>query len=644
MHAKTACAAYLCALLTVCALAPAASVRAQGPPGLILAVDVAQAPQKIFHVRETLPVSPGPFTFVYPEWIPGYHGPVGPLPGVVGLRLQAGGKPLAWRRDLVDFYAIHTVVPDGVGALDVAFDVVDAPPSIGEEPPRETSNLAILQWSSYLVYPQGAKSDTLPVSLSVTVPAGWDFATALPLHERSGSSASFDPVSLTTLVDSPLLTGRYFRRVALSADPPAELDLAADSQAALHIRNSLVTGMKHLIAEAPALYGSRHWRSYHFLLALSDVIPTNGIEHHESSDNRAPEQYLTDPDQFMVSGDLMAHEFSHSWNGKYRRPYDLWAPDFQQPEKTDLLWVYEGLNQYVGELLATRSRLYGLDEQRDVLAESAASMDAEGGRRWRPLRDVADEAPILYVTPPQWSDLRRSATDFYTEGDLIWLEVDTIIRARSAGKRSIDDFLHLWASGGSTTPSVKTYSYDDVIAALQAVEPYDWRAFFDNRIAAVRPNAPLAGITNAGWALVYDETPSAEWKAREDIDHTVDLSLSAGLVVSTDDDQAGGSGSIVDVEPGSPAALAGIAPGMKLLAVNGRKWSADGLHQALAEAKASHRPIEMLIANNDFYSTVPVAVFTGNRYPHLRRDASKPDTLSKIYAPRTFAAGPGDEE
>jgi len=620
------------------------SAWAQSAQPIALAVDVSQAPQKIFHVKETIPVAPGTLTFVYPEWIPGYHSPAGPLPGVVGLHLSANGATLAWRRDLVDFYAIHTTVPSGASSLEIAFDVVDAPPVIGEEPPRDTANLAILQWSSYLVYPQGAKADDLHVSLNVTLPNGWDFATALPQRTRNGSSASFDPVTLTTLVDSPLLTGRCFRRIALSSEPSAELDMAADSAAALRIHDSIVTGMKHLVVEAPALYGSRHWRTYHFLLALTDVIPVNGIEHHESSDNRAPEAYVTDFDTFRANGDLMAHEFSHSWNGKYRRPYDLWAPDFQQPEKTDLLWVYEGLNQYVGELLATRSRLYDVAEEREVLAMGAAQMDAEGGRRWRPLRDVADEAPILYVTPPQFGALRRAANDFYTEGDLIWLEVDTIIRRRSSGKRSIDDFLHAWTTGGSTTPSVETYTYDDVISTLQSVEPYDWRAFFEKRIAQIQPSAPLAGIENAGWRLVYDDQPSERWKATEDDNHEVDVSLSAGFIVSTDDSQAGGSGEITDVEPNSPASQAGIAPGMRLLAINSRKWSADTLHEALTEAKTTHHPIALLIANNDFYQTVSVAVYTGNRYPHLKRDNSKPDLLTRIYAPRTFTPKHEEED
>ena len=339
----------------------------------------------------------------------------------------------------------------------------------------------------------------------------------------------------------------------------------------------------------------------------------------------------------------MPHEFSHSWNGKYRRPADLLTPDFQVPEKTDLLWVYEGLNQYVGEVLTTRSRLLDLADQRDNLAMGVASMDTEGGRNWRPLRDVADEAPILYVTPGAWYSLRRSAGDFYTEGDLIWLEADTIIRERSGRKRSLDDFLHLWTSGGSTTPSVKTYALDDVLATLEATEPYDWRTFFKQRIDAVQSRAPLGGVANAGWRLVYNDTPSALWKAHEDNDKDVDVRYSLGFVVSTDT-SGGGNGTIADVVPSSPAAKAGIAPGMKLLAVNGRRWSADVLHDAISGAKRTREPLQILVANGDFYTTTAVAAFDGNRYPHLERDPSKPDLLSRIYAPRTFAAPPVSKE
>lgn len=629
-------AALACAALASMLLAPRGWAAASAQPApMTVAVDASQAPLKIYHAKVTMPAKPGAFTFVYPKWIPGFHGPVGPLPGLVSLRVLANGSPIAWRRDLVDFYAFHTTVPSGASSLEVDFDLVDAPPSIGEQEPANTANITILQWSALLVYPQDSLADSLPVTTTLTLPSGWDFGCALPVASRSGSSASFGTVSLTTLVDSPLVAGRYFRRITLLDSPPMELDLAGDSAASLEIPNNLLTGYKHLVNEGPAMYASRHFRTYHFLLSLTDSIPFNGIEHHESSDNRSGEQYLTDSSQFKPGADLLPHEFSHSWNGKYRRPADLWTPDFQVPEKTDLLWVYEGLNQYLGEVLTARSRLLDLSEQRDALAIAAANMDTEGGRRWRPLRDVADEAPILYVTPGAWYSLRRASGDFYTEGDLIWLEADTIIRERSGGKKSLDDFLHLWASGGGTTPSVKTYTLDDVIATLEATQPYDWRAFVRERIDAVTPRAPLGGIANAGWRLAYNDTPSALWKENEDGNKVADVRFSLGFGVSTDT-SGGNNGNINDVVPDSPGAKAGIAPGMRLVAVNGRKWSADILHDAIATAKKTRQPIELLVANGDFFSTVAVAAYDGNRYPHLERDTSKPDLLSKIYAPLTF--------
>ena len=314
--------------------------------------------------------------------------------------------------------------------------------------------------------------------------------------------------------------------------------------------------------------------------------------------------------------------------------------DFQAPEKTDLLWMYEGLNQYDGELLTVRSRLLSLEEQRELDAMTAASMDNEYGRGWRPLRDVADMASILYSTPSQFGSARRTASDFYAEMKLVWLEADTIIRRESHGTKSIDDFLHLWTAGGSTTPSVKTYTEEDVIATLNATQPYDWRGFIAARVDAIEPHAPLAGFENAGWKLAYVDAPSSMWKAHEANSKVVDVRYSLGMTISTDDSGPGGSGSISDVIPGTPAFEAGIAPGTKLLGVNGRHWSADGLHDAIMAAKSNHRPIELLVTNGDFYQTYAVAAYEGNRYPVLQRDPSKPDMLSQIYAPKTFAPTP----
>ena len=407
--------------------------------------------------------------------------------------------------------------------------------------------------------------------------------------------------------------------------------MAADSAAALAISDVTVAGMRRLVAEAPAMYGSRHWRTYHFLLALTDTVAGDGIEHHESSDNRAPESYLTDDEAFKSSPDLLAHEFSHSWNGKYRRPYDLWTRDFQEPEKTDLLWVYEGMNQYLGEVLATRSRLLKVADERDNLAMTAAGLDNEGGRLWRPLRDVADEAPILYSSPPAWAALRRTSTDFYTEGDLIWLEADTIIRRESHGARSLDDFLKRFASGGTTTPSVKTYTVDDVIATLQDTQPYDWRGFFEQRIAKVQPHPPLGGLENAGWRLAYGTDQSDMWKAYEAGAKIVDVRYSVGITVGAND------GTIGDVLPDSPAAVAGIAPNTKLLAVNGRKWSADGLHEAIAAAARCARADRTARDERRFLHDGARRRVRRQPLPASRAHRGHAGSARRIYTPRTFA-------
>jgi len=622
------------AAFALCTLAPAPAL-AQSGPSLRVSIDASQAVQKIYHVKVTMPAQAGPFTFVYPKWIPGWHGPVGPVADVVNLRVLDGSTPLAWRRDLVDFYAIHTDVPAGTTSLEVDFDVVSARATTGEMDVPSTENLLLVQWSSFLMYPNGAVADTLPVSATLRLPAGWNFGTALPVQSREGNSIAFQTVSLTTLVDSPLNASRFFKAVPLGGDH--ELDIAADSASALAFPPEFLTGMQHLVTEGPALYGSQHYRNYHFLLTLSDAIDANGIEHHQSSDNRAGEKYLTDASGFKAFADLMPHEFSHSWNGKYRRPATLLVDDFQKPERTDLLWVYEGLNQYVGEVLTTRARLTTFGDQMESLAISAARMDVESGRSWRPVRDLADEAPLLYNAPGGYYELRRSAGDFYTEGNLIWLDADVTIRRLSGGARSLDDFLKLWASGGSTTPSVKTYTVDDVVATLNAVAPYDWAAFFKQRVASIQPRAPLGGITGGGWRLVYTDTATNLYKADEAQDKSADFRYSLGMVISTDGDT---DGSIRDVVVDSPAFIAGLAPGMKIVAVDGRRWSADFLHQALPAAKARKTPTELIVSNGDFFRTVRLAWYGGERFPRLERVPGAPDLLNRIYAPKTFTAPP----
>jgi predicted metalloprotease with PDZ domain len=621
------------AAFSMIALACGTAARAQEPALLHVAVDASQAPQKYYHVKVTMPAAPGPFTFVYPEWIPGYHGPVGPIEGVVNLHVLAGGKSLDWRRDLVDMYAVHTDVPAGSDAIEVDFDVAGAPSHNGMIEPVSDAQMALVEFSDLVVYPQGAKAESTQVEASLTLPAGWTFGTALPVSAHAGDTIRFAPASLYTLVDSPVIAGAHEKSFPLGGE--FELDAAGDSAGDLAATPHFLTGMKHLVEEAPALYGGKHFRDYHFLLTLSDEIDVEGIEHHESSDNRAPEKYISDDDTYKLLADLMPHEFSHSWNGKYRRPADLATPDYQVPEKTDLLWVYEGLNQYNGEKLASRARLNSFHEELDTLALQAANMDVESGRAWRPVRDTADGAPFLYQAPGQYYEIRRSAGDFYSEGDLIWLDADVTIRRLTHGAKSLDDFCKLWGDGTDQhdVPMFRGYTESDVVALLNQVVPYDWAGFFKARIATVQPRADLDGITGGGYKLVYDETPSELFKSQESDAKTVDERFSVGFSAAESD------GTVRDILTQSPAFAAGLAPGMRIVAVDGRRFSADALHEAIKAHKGRSDPLQLIVENAGFFKVIAFEARDGERYPHLVRTA-EPDLLEPIYHPKTFVPPP----
>jgi predicted metalloprotease with PDZ domain len=491
------------------------------------------------------------------------------------------------------------------------------------------------------MYPAGATAEGTPVDASITLPHGWTFGTALPVASQSGDTVTFAPASLYTVVDSPIVAGAHEKAFPLGGNQ--ELDVSADSAAALEIDPKYLTGMKHLVQEAPALYGGKHYRDYHFLLTLSDPIGYEGIEHHESSDDRAVERYALDDKIYRTGADLLPHEYSHSWNGKYRRPADLATPDYQLPEKTDLLWVYEGLNQYNGEKLATRARINSFQDELDRLALTAAEMDAESGRDWRPIRDTADGAPFLYVAPDAFYEQRRSAGDFYSEGDLIWLDADVTIRRLTHDAKSLDDFCKLWGNGNDTTsvPRVNPYDEAEVIKLMNAVVAYDWAGFFKARIATVQPRAPLGGITSGGYDLVYTDKASKIESFENDQRHLIDALYSVGVTISTGGDAGSAeAGTVRDVLTASPAYRAGIGPGTQILAIDGRKFSSDVLHDALVAHKGGSEPLHLIVSNDDRFATIDVPVYTGERFPHLVRNASRPDELSKVYAPRTFVPAP----
>lgn len=620
------------ALVLIHAQSVATKPRAEIPPApaISLSVDATEAPRKLFHARMTIPVSPGPLTLVYPKWIPGEHGPTGPIVDLAGLKLSVGGRTVPWRRDDVDMYAFHLEVPAGARELDVALDFLSPTFAGGfTAGASTTAHLAIVTWNQLLLYPEGSNISDVTFKANLSLPPGWKFGTSLPVAGQSASKVEFAPVSLERLVDSPVLAGEYFLVIPLAANPPNEIDIAADNRADLEISAELTTTLKRVVAEAVSLFGATHYTHYHFLLTLSDHTAHFGLEHHESNDSRVPERSLLDPALRDVSLGVLPHEFVHSWNGKYRRPAGLATPNYQEPMKGELLWVYEGLTQYLGNLISARSGLWTPQQYRDHLAQIAADLDHKPGRLWRPLIDTTIAAQVLYGAPGEWNSLRRSV-DFYDEGWLIWLDTDTKIRELTGGKRSLDDFCKRFHGGPSTPPMVKTYGFDEVVVTLNDVAPFDWRNFLLARLNSTDFHAPLGGIERGGWKLSYQTTPSAFLQDLEQVRRGTEMGYSIGLRLNQD-------GSIADVIEGLAASKAGVGPGMKVLAVNGKAYSPEVLRDFVkATTDPKQRRIDLLIDNEGQVATYQLMYGEGEKYPVLERDGSRPDVLSKVIAPLTW--------
>ncbi len=605
-------------------LALSISGWAATPPNVTISVDATTAPRKIFHAALKIPAGAGDLTLNYPKWIPGEHAPDGPVDDLAGLKFSAGGQTLKWRRDLLDGFTIHVEVPAGVTDVDAELDFLSPATfetgfSAGSS---ATDKMAVISWNQVLLYPKGWKSDDINYTASLKLPQGWKFGTPLPVSSQSGNEIHFATVSLTTLVDSPVITGEFLKVVPLAQDPLTQMDIAADSAAALDAPQEVWDHYKSLVEQANKLFGAHHYRDYHFLLSLSDHVAHFGLEHHESDDSRIGERGLVDEGPRKLAAGLLPHEYVHSWNGKYRRPADLATPDFQVPMQDDLLWAYEGLTNYLGVVLTGRSGLRTPDQERDDLARTAAALDHTPGRQWRSLQDTADAAPQLYFAPEAWHSWRRGV-DFYEEDTLNWLWADVIIRQQSKGKKTLDDFCKLFHGAPTTPPMVKPYTFDDVVNALNQVAPYDWRGFWTERLTNHGPGVPLGGIEGSGWKVVYDETPSEMESSAESLYHFVDAAYSIGLDLRDD-------GGITDTIEGMPSAKAGIGPGMKVVAVNGRKFSVEVLHDALKAGKNSSEPLALLVENTDYYKTYLLDYHGAEKYPHLVRDESKPDLLSEI--------------
>ncbi len=606
------------------------ALRAQAGPTITLNVDATQAPMKIIHTHMVMPVHAGALTLYYPKWIPGEHAPDGPILNLTGLKFIANGRSIPWRRDLLDMFTFHLTIPDGVSSLNVDLDYIEPAVTSGfSAGASATDKLVVISWNQNLLYPAGLRAQEITYDATLRLPEGWKFGTALPIAQQAGDEIQFKPVSLNRLVDSPVIAGQYLRVVNVT--PPGEpihheMDIAADSEAALNLSPELQKDYTRLVAETGALFGARHYRDYHFLLTLSDHVAHFGLEHHESDDSRVAERSLIESAPRLQMAGLLPHEFVHSWNGKFRRPRDLSPPYYEEPMKTDLLWVYEGLTDYLGNLLATRSGLLTPQQYREHLAMIAAMLGpGRPGRTWRPLQDTADAAQILYFSPDEWRNWRRT-TDYYEEGDLLWLEVNTTLRHLTRGRKSLKDFCHLFYGGPNDGPQLKTYTFQDLVQALNQIAPYDWTNFFRTRLESTSPEPPMGGIEAAGWKLIYNDQEPEMLRVEDEVHHTVNAVYSVGLLLKED-------GDIQDCIVGSPAYKAGISAGMRLMAVNSKAFTPAVLRDALKESPNSSQPLRLLVLNDGYYETFNVDYHGGERYPHLAREKGKPDLLDEISKP-----------
>ncbi|HEV7490033.1 MAG TPA: peptidase M61 [Rhodanobacteraceae bacterium] len=620
-----------CVLLFAMAVAGAeepAPADVDYPGTLRLAVDATDIDHRVFRVREEVPVGAGALTLLYPQWLPGNHGPRGPIDKLAALAFTVDGKPLAWSRDSTDVYAFHVDVPSGATTLVAEFAYL-SPQDSGQGRVVMTPDMLNLQWNTVVLYPAGHFSSRINVAPSVKLPAGWQFGTALDEAggNKDSGAVAFKPVTLETLVDSPIFAGRYFKRVDLDpgARVPVRMDIVADEAKDLEITPEQLKPHRALVQQAYKLFGSHHYDHYDFLLALSDLQTHIGLEHHRSSEDGTEPAYFIGWDRLAHERDLLPHEFTHSWNGKFRRPADLATPNYNVPMGDSLLWVYEGQTQYWGFVLAARSGLLTADQARDAWALIASRYtDNRPGFSWRNVQDTTND-PVAAQRRPQPYRNYQLSEDYYSAGQMIWLAVDAKLRDLTHGRRSLDDFAHAFFGVDDGSWKVKTYTFADVAAALNAIEPYDWSAFLRQRLDAHAP--PLDGFAASGWKLVYNDKPSAYQKAAETEGKYADHAASIGIAVSTRDNK------IADVRWNGPAFKAGISPGGTLVAVQGREFTPDRLKDAIA-ATSGGTPLELLIKDAEIYRTYRVDYRDGLKYPHLERIAGSADHLSAILAPR----------
>ena len=592
-----------------------------------LNVDATDIDRHIFKVRETLPVRGGDqLVLLYPQWLPGNHSPSGRVDKLGGFIIRANGTRLEWKRDPVDVFAFHVAVPPAATALDVEFQYL-SPVEGNEGRVVMTPEMLNLQWNAVVLYPAGYFSRQIVFEAGVRLPDGWQFATALDTASNSGNTTTFKPVSLETLVDSPIFAGRFFKRVDLQAPGPApvHLNVVADRPELLEIKPEQLAAHRSLVAQAYKLYGAHHYDHYDLLLALTEHMGGIGLEHHRSSENGTIPAYFTEWDKNPDARDLLPHEYTHSWNGKFRRPADLWTPNFNVPMQDSLLWVYEGQTQYWGYVLAARSGLWTKQQALDAIALTAAVYDHRVGREWRNLEDTTNDPIAAQRRALAWRSWQRSE-DYYSEAQLMWFDADTLIRERSHGQHSLDDFARSFfgIDDGSYFPA--TYTFEDVVTSLNRVLAYDWNKFLRDHLEGHASGAPLDGITRGGYKLVYTDKPSEYFKASEDRRKITDLTYSLGMVVGTE-------GRLTDVLWEGPAFQKGLTVGTQIVAVDGTTYRDDRLKDVIRNAAHNRTPIELLTKNGDRYRTVSLDYYEGLRYPHLEK-TQESATLDQILSPR----------
>ena len=599
-----------------------AALTAQAPIQLV--VDASKAPtQNIVRTHEVIPVAPGALTLYYPQWIPGEHGPVGPIQNLAELQIQGNGRSIAWKRDPSNMFAFDVTVPQGVANLDVDFTYLGATFGSYSSNRLSSPNIFVIDWNQNVLYPSTGTNDATMFDPTLVLPGSdWKFATALYDAKRSGNRVTWSTTPLGRLMDSPLDSCTNFRQWELWKDTgsfpgTATLNVCADTAEELDASDKTIGHFRNLVKEMIAMYGARHWKNYHFLLTVSDVMPGEGVEHHESSDDGEDGSYLIDAKALERGGDLLSHEFNHSWDGKYRMPEGLFRKNLNTPYDDSLLWVYEGMTQYYGDVMSYRDGIRQAKYWPDDIAAIYANYDNEQGRQWRPLGDTATSGPFLYGAPRGYYSERRGV-DFYSEGELMWLRADSIIREQTHNAKSLDTFARAFFGQSNTGPVTVPYSREDVIAGLNKVLPYDWAGFFHEWVDDIAIHPPN-GFTPDGWKLVYTGKPSHDVK-KDNFAYSLGFSMRDGMVS--------------DVHFGSPAWKAGLGFGQTIVAVNGRQYSDDVLYNAIASAQKSHRPIDLLLVKNDLYRSISIPYYGGPRYPHLVRIAGTPDRLSDVIKPR----------